>query len=112
MRNRTLWRATLLWLCALVFFFALHAKLAVYTGGVPAKATPSTASKLWVSGQKMETQTPQPTGVVLFWIAFTCLFGLYLHRAPKVRRIVLTPPPNNLRSWQLHRFLRPPPDQH
>ena len=28
-RNKTLWRATLLWLCALVFFFALHAKLAV-----------------------------------------------------------------------------------
>lgn len=110
-RNKTLWHATLLWLCALVFFFALHAKLAVYNGSAPVKATPSTASKLWVSGQKMESHTPQPTGVILFWIAFTCLFGLYLHRQPKLRSVVLTPPPNDLRLRHLHRFLRPPPNQ-
>jgi hypothetical protein len=111
-RNKPLWRATLLWLCALVFFFALHAKLAVYTGGAPAKVTPSTASKLWLSSQKMETQTPQSTGVVLFWIAFTCLFGLYLHREPKVRSAELTPPPNDLKLRHLRRFLRPPPSQY
>ena len=39
-------------LCVLVFMFALHAKTAVYNGGAPAKVTPSTASKLWLNGQK------------------------------------------------------------
>ena len=111
MRKNILWRATLLWLCALVFFFALHAKTAVYNGGSPAKATPSTASKLWLSGQKMEAQTLQSAGVVLFWIAFTCLFSLYLHRQPRVLSAVVIPSPNNLRLRYLHRFLRPPPSQ-
>jgi hypothetical protein len=106
-----LWRATLLWLCALVFFFALHAKTAVYNGGTPAKATPSTASKLWVSGQKMEAQTLQSPGIVLFWIAFTCLFSLYLHSGPKVCSAVVIPPSNDLRLRHLRRFLRPPPFQ-
>ncbi len=111
MRKNLLWRVTLLWLCALVFFFALHAKTAVYNGGAPAKATPSTASKLWLSGQKMEAQTPLSPGVVLFWIAFTCLFSLYLLHEPKVRSAVVVRSPDNLRLWQLHRFLRPPPFQ-
>lgn len=111
MRKETLWRVTLLGLCALVFFFALHAKIAVYNGGAPAKATPSTASKLWISGQKMEAQTLQSAGVVLFWIAFTCLFSLLLHREHKVRSVVLVPPPNDVRLRHLHRFLRPPPFQ-
>jgi hypothetical protein len=106
-----LWRATLLWLCALVFFFALHAKVAVYNNGTPAKVTPSTASKLWLSGQKMEAQAPQSTGLVLFWIAFSCLFSLNLHRAPKVRSAIARPLPNDLRLRHLHRFLRPPPFQ-
>lgn len=106
-----LWRATLLWLCALVFFFALHAKVAVYNGGAPAKVTPSTASKLWLSGQKMEAQSLPCTGVILFWIAFTCLFSLYLHREPKVRSAFVIPLPNNLRLRHLSRFLRPPPSQ-
>jgi hypothetical protein len=111
MRESILWRVTLLWLCALVFFFALHAKTAVYHGGAPAKVTPSTASKLWLSQQKMEAQTLQPTGVVLFWIAFTCLFSLNLQREPRVRSVVVIASPNDLRLRYLHRFLRPPPFQ-
>ena len=111
MRNETLWRATLLWLCSLVFFFALHAKLAVYNGDAPAKVTPSTASKLWVSSQKMESQTLESAGVVLFWIAFTSLFSLYLHREPRVQSVFVTPPPTLFPQRHLRRFLRPPPVQ-
>lgn len=111
MRKSILWRVTLLWLCALVFFFALHAKTAVYNGAAPAKVTPSTASKLWVGQQKMEVQKLPSANVILFWIAFTCLFSLYLHREPKVRSAVVIAPPNNLRLRHLQRFLRPPPFQ-
>ena len=56
MQHERLWRGLLLMLCALVFMFALHAKTAVYNGSAPAKVTPSTASKLWLNGQKMEVQ--------------------------------------------------------
>ncbi len=109
MRNKTLWRATLLVLCALVFFFALHAKTAVYNNGAPAKITPATSLKLWLSGHKMESETLESASVVLFWIAFTCLFGLLLHQEPKVHSVFITPPPSNLPLRHLHRFLRPPP---
>ena len=42
--------------CVLVFFFALHAKTAVYGAASHSKVTPSTASKMWVSGQKMQSR--------------------------------------------------------
>ncbi|MGA2905581.1 MAG: hypothetical protein ABSD98_17280, partial [Candidatus Korobacteraceae bacterium] len=57
MQNKTLWRAMPVAFCALVFFFALHAKTAVYNAGPAGKLTPSTACKLWSSGQKMQAQS-------------------------------------------------------
>jgi len=111
MENERLRRSLLLTLCVLVFMFALHAKTAVYDGGAPAKVTPSTASKLWLSGQKMEVQSVDSDSGVLFWMAVLCLIGLYLHRELRVRSAFLTPPPRNLPLRQMHRFLRPPPVQ-
>ncbi len=111
MQNNTMRSAMLLALCALVFMFALHAKTAVYNGGAPAKVTPVTASKLWLSGQKMEVQSVEASHAVLFWIAVLCLFQLFLHREPRVQSIFLTPPPRNLSLRYLQRFLRPPPVQ-
>ena len=110
-QNERLWRALLLTLCVLVFMFALHAKTAVYNGGAPAKATPSTASKLWLNGQKMEVPSVDSSGGMLFWMAVLCLVGLYLHRELRVRSAFLAPPPRNLPLRQMHRFLRPPPVQ-
>jgi hypothetical protein len=109
MQHKTLWRATLLGLCGLVFFFALHAKTAVYNDGAPAKVTPSTASKLWINGQKIKSQSFEPAGSVLFWIAFTCFFGLYLHKEQKVQPAFRIPPTKVLTLRHLQRFLRPPP---
>ena len=109
MQNETRRRALLLTLCVLVFMFALRAKTEVYSGGEPAKMTPSTASKLWVSGQKMEVQSVDASGDVLFWMAVLCLIGLYLHRELRVQSAFLPPPPGSLPLWQIHRFLRPPP---
>ena len=75
----------LLALCALVFWFALHAKTGVYGDGIPVKVTPSTAGKLWLSGQKMEIQpvTSSPSAL-LFCIALLLIYRLYLHRKPRV----------------------------
>lgn len=111
MHTKTLWRAQLITLCALVFMFAWHAKTAVYNGGAGTKATPSTASKLWLSGQKMEVQSIDSSTGVLFWMAVLCLVGLYLHREFRVRSTFLTPAPRNLPLRQMYRFLRPPPVQ-
>ncbi len=109
MQNKTLWRALSVAFCVLVFFFALHAKTAVYNGGAPAKLTPSTASKLWTSGQKMELRSFAVGSGVLLCMALFCLFELYFRREPRVCNAYLVPPPSNLRLRHLHRFLRPPP---
>jgi hypothetical protein len=110
-QNAVFRRAMLLVLCALVLFFAFHAKLAIYDGGAPVKITPSTASKLWLSSQKMEAQTLESASAILFWIAFSCLFSLYLRREPRVSAVLAVPPPRYFALRYLHRFLRPPPAQ-
>lgn len=106
-----MWHAQLVVLCALVFVFALHAKTAVYNGGVRTNVTPSTASKLWLSGQKMEVQAADSASGVLFWVAALCLYGVYLHREARVRSAFLPPPPRILTERYMQSFLRPPPVQ-
>ena len=109
MQNEKLRRALLLILCVFVFMFALHAKTEVYSGGVPAKVTPTNASKLWFSAEKMEIQSVDLSSGVPFWMGVLCLIVIYLHRELRVRSAFLTPPPRNLPLRQMHRFLRPPP---
>jgi hypothetical protein len=111
MQNKVLWRTLAVAFCALVFFFALHAKTSVYNS-LSAKVTPLTASKLWVTGQEMDTQAPESaTGEILFWMTVLCLFGLYFHSERIVESGFLEPAPTNLPLRHLHRFLRPPPVQ-
>ena len=108
MRNKNLWRAFAVAFCALVFFFALHAKTAVYNGGAPPRLTPATACKLWTSGQKMQAQPQVSTGVLL-WITALFLFERYFERSLHVCHAFLSPPPSKLPLRHSHRFLRPPP---
>jgi hypothetical protein len=108
-QSKALWRAVAIAFCALVFFFALHAKTAVYNDGAPAKLTPSTSCKLWSSGQKMEAQSLRAGGPVLFWMAVLCFFTPFVRREPGLSSVFVAPPPSNLPLRYLHRFLRPPP---
>ena len=98
-------------LCALVFLFAFHAKTAVYKSGSTASVTPTTSSKLWLNGQKMEVRSVNSSAAVVFWMSILCLYGAYLHREPLVRSAVATPAPRNSRLLLLYRYLRPPPFQ-
>jgi hypothetical protein len=112
MQNKVLWRTVALVFCALVFFFALHAKTAVYEGSA-AKVTPSTASKLWESGQKLEPPTlKSSTGTVLFWMAAICLLSLYFHNERLAQSVFVVPAPTDRSLRHLNRFLRPPPFQY
>lgn len=111
MHNERLWHTPVLALCGLLFFFALHAKIAVYNGGIPAKVTPSTASKLWINGQKMQVPSVDSSPNALFWIALFCLFGLYLNRVGRVQSVALTASRTDLTLRYRRRFLRPPPIQ-
>jgi len=108
-QNKTAWRTLAIVFCALVFFFALHAKTAVYNHGAPAKLTPSTSSKLWSSGQKMETGPFASDGGRLLWMALFCLLQPYFRREPRTHSVFLPPPPSDRQLRHLHRFLRPPP---
>jgi hypothetical protein len=97
--------------CVLVFFFALHAKTAVYGTSAHSNVTPSTASKLWVSGQKMPARVAPIQIAPLLWSLFLSPFLFHLLHRPRVQSAVIIPPPSNLELWHLHRFLRPPPFQ-
>jgi hypothetical protein len=110
-RNQTLERSLSVFFSVLVFFFALHAKTAVYNGGVPVRTTPSTASKLWLSGQKTPVPSLETISDMLFWTASLYLLGLYLQPEHGVPSTLLTPPLRNLPLRHLNRFLRPPPIQ-
>jgi hypothetical protein len=104
-------RAQLIALCALVFMFALHAKTSVYSATEATKVAPSTASRLWLSGQKMEVRSVDLGGEVLFWTVELCLDRLYLHPELRSSSALLASPPRNLPLRQVHRFFRPPPPQ-
>jgi hypothetical protein len=108
-QNQTLWRGLALFFCALVFFFALHAKTSVYNGAAPAKLTPSTSCKLWSSTQRLEAKSFATGNGVLLWMALFCLFEPYFRREPRAHSAFLVPFPSNLPLRHLHRFLRPPP---
>jgi hypothetical protein len=111
MYDERLRRALLLALCVLVFLFALHAKTGVYNGGAPARVTPSTASKLWLSGQKMEVQPVDSAAGPLFFVVLLCVFALCLHSERYVQSDFLTAPSRNFSLRYVRRFLRPPPFQ-
>ena len=108
-QNKAAWQALAIVFCALVFFFALHAKTAVYNNGAPAKLTPSTSSKLWSSGQKLETKSLATGGGLLLWAALFCLLQPYFRREKCTVSAFLAPPSSDLPLRYLHRFLRPPP---
>ena len=102
------WRTLLLVACALVFVFALHAKVAVYWQATQPHA--STSSKLSLNGEKLQPQAVGPV-ISIFWLAafVVCLFN----RQPELRYQAVyetaAPPPRE--HLYLHRFLRPPPLQ-
>ena len=108
-QNNAAWRTLAIVFCALVFFFALHAKTAVYSNGAPAKLTPSTSSKLWSSSQKLETKSFTAGGGLLLWTALFCLLQPHFRRETHAPGSFLTPPTSDLLLRHLHRFLRPPP---
>jgi hypothetical protein len=104
------WRTLAVLVCALVFFFALHAKTSVYNGsGV--NVTPSTSSKLWLGGQKIQTHSLESNTGLLFWMAVLCLLILLVRRERLECSTPLVPAHSNLPLRYLHRFLRPPPVQ-
>lgn len=111
MQRKTLWRTLAVLVCALVFFFALHAKTSMYTGsGV--NVTPSTSSKLWC-GEKInvETHSLESNVGLLSWMTVLCLFIVFVECEQLESSTPLTPAHSNLSLRYLHRFLRPPPVQ-
>lgn len=107
--DKTLRRVLLFALCALVFFFAWHAKTTLYSGGGPVKATPSTATKLWLNGQKMGIPSVESSAPSLSALVLLCLWVPYVRRERLNRTAYLTPLPTRLTLCDLHLFLRPPP---
>ena len=97
--------------CVLVFFFALYAKTAPYGAGARANGTPSTASKLWVSGQEFDIRFAPPEITQGYWVLLLTLCAPMLDRRLWVRRALASPPPIELLGWQPHRCLRSPPFQ-
>lgn len=72
--------ALLLTLCFLLFLFVMRAKTDLYHSDTQVKTSPSTASKLLSSSQKMEIRSADAGSAVLFWAAIVSLFGLYVRQ--------------------------------
>ena len=95
--------------CLLVFFFALHAKTAMYGGASTPKVTPSTASKLWVTGEKMQTRVIPPDSATQFVLLVAALLTPMLRREPARQPSAVVPTSHHFCLQHLTRFLRPPP---
>jgi hypothetical protein len=98
-------------LSLLIFLFALHAKVSLYQ---PAGHGHSAEiSKLWLNGQKMDVlnSIEDAGSFVLGLLAAVILFVFSpLFRGPRPKgRTYVVPIPFPIDSFQLCRFLRPPP---
>jgi len=93
----------------LVFFFALHAKTAVYGRSSSANITTATASKMLGTTQKLDGRAVQSQTTPVFWLLFVSILSFSLHRRTWLSSAVTLRPANNIPLWQLQRFLRPPP---
>ena len=102
--QRLRWVVVALAVC--VFVLALRAKLSLYDPPHPGSINPVSASKLWVSGEKLKTAVPGLLpllwlgALLLFPLPARYIFSLELGRAPA---------PRHLAPRELYRFLRPPP---
>jgi|SRR5581483_8371050 len=91
-----------------VFLLALYAKLSLYEQ--PAQVDATNSSKLWLNGQKMEAQAPP----VLVFAVLSRTFILLpprFHQSPSPSAQLRAPRPFAVPSFELHRFLRPPPNR-
>jgi len=94
--------------CAVVFFFAFHAKVGAYDHGLGAKPTAATASKLWLDGQKTEIP-PLGSTLIVLWFAVIVLHHVPLCRAARTGEAVRKPAPARVSLLDAHSFRRPPP---
>lgn len=99
-------RLLLLLSCILLFYFAFHAKTAVYHN--PSHLDGSTSSKLWLNGGKLESDVAVFDSLVLWALALLLLLpSISSKQAYPLLRVA----PVTVRSKKqyLARFLRPPP---
>ena len=104
--NPVFWRILLLLACVLVFGFALHAKVAAYDHG--SQPQPSTSSKLWLTGLKIEL----PSATSLFFLfSFAAFLSCVIswQREQRYHAVCGTVARELRRQQYLNRFLRPPP---
>jgi hypothetical protein len=94
--------------CLLVFFFALHAKTAIYHGFSQPKVTPSTASKLWVSGYNVHDRVAPPASTPAFLQVLLVLINPTINGRPALDTLTISPSTDLCLRYS-RRFLRPPP---
>lgn len=102
-------RLTVLMLGALVLFFVAWSKLPIYSAH--ALSVEPTASKLWLTSEKIEPQCSNVTlDAVLVFLEFTFLLSLHLPPAITAKSdTILAICFPRLTQLGTHCFLRPPP---
>jgi hypothetical protein len=99
-------RLLLLLSCVLVFYFAFHAKTAVYQS--PSHLEGSTSSKLWLNGGKLGSDVSVFDSAVL-WALTLILLLPSISSKQAFRSVRLVPVSVRNNKQYLSRFLRPPP---
>jgi len=101
------WRHVVLLLSLFVFLLALHAKLSAYPQAAP--NSQNSSSKLWLSGQKMETRTPVASAIVPIWTSAFFLFVPLLRPLRRSESLFQFTPQVPNTEFDPRQFLRPPP---
>lgn len=99
-------RFLLLLSCALVFLFAFHAKTAIYNN--PSHIDGSTASKMWLTGTKLECDISASDAFAV-WIFALFLLVVVPSMERRFENLRLAPVAVPRNQVYLERFFRPPP---
>ena len=107
-------RKTLYWGClaqalvVCVLLFSVNAKLLQYQHAV---TSPSTLSKIWLNGQKMEFQAEASyrSFLVVAWAITLAGLAVLLCRVSLFEFLFQFPIPRRVSSFQMRLHLRPPP---
>ena len=99
-------RLGVIFVCLLIFLFALEAKLELYGQGFHVSIHPCNSSKLRLDASTAKAVLPV---MVAIWLAVMPLYRPSLHNHILVERTFITPVPLELRLWYRDHVFRPPP---
>ena len=100
-------RFCVIFVCLLIFFFALQSRLELYGHGFDTQIHPCNSSKLCIDASTSRTFVPAV--IVVDWFVAAVTYCLLLHGERLEQRVFGSLVSHDLKLHYQRRFLRPPP---